>query len=169
MADIDFRADEDLADELEQPRRVDLVDPMTGEPIIDVNGKKAYVIVYSALSKRFKQRAFKVQGRAADIAKKMGGKIPLEMQEKFEAQVYACAFDDEWHIVKKNKADKKWHPIDAECNFDNVTNWVLANPLYRAQISAKTDNIQSFVDGDDANFTTEASPSSSKRSKAVSS
>lgn len=165
MTKIDFCADDALAEEIEIPRRVELIEPLTGKPIIDVNGHPAFVTLYSANSNTFQERAFKTQAKSRQIQRKSGTELNYDMEKYYEAQIYADAFAGEWHVVKKNKADGTWHPIDAPCTRENAVNWVLANPLYRAQISAKTDNLQSFVDGEKENFTTPPSSRSSKASK----
>lgn len=165
MSDIDFTADASLNEEIETPKRLELVDPVTEEPIIDEKGRPAFLMVYSAQSDTFQRRAFKIQGRVQTKLKRKGaGKREFDVEKDAEAQIYAAAFGDEWNIVRKEKG--VWKSIDAPCTPENAIKWVLANPLYKPQIASMTDDIESFVNGEDANFTTEALSPSSKASKA---
>lgn len=165
MTDMDFRVDPAIDEELETPKRVELRDPVTNDPIFDETGAPAFVMVYSAQSKIFKRRAFKLEGRLKSKARRQGkGDLTFEEQNALEAQIYAAAFGDEWNIVRR--ANGKAKKIDAPCTQENAAKWVEANPLYKPQINAVTDDIEAFLNGEEGNFTKEASPPSTKASKA---
>lgn len=155
MSEIDFRADEDLVEALERPIRIELHDPVTGQPIVDINGKPAFVTAYSARSKMFRKRLFALQARVQSERKRIRDDIPQELAERWEAEGFACAFGDEWHICKKQK-DGSWKALEVECNRTNAAKWALANPLYWDQISEKCDKIKSFIEGEGSNFTQSA-------------
>lgn len=163
MTDLDLRADATL--DFEAPKRLELIDPITEEPIIDEAGKPAYLMLYSAQSDTFQRRAFKLKGRWAAKAKRaQKGQLSFEEEKAAEAEIYAATFADEWHIVRKDGG--KWKALDVPCTPENAVKWCLANPLYRPQIVKLTDDIESYLGVGAENFTNEASAASSKASKA---
>lgn len=162
MAEIDFRADDAL--DLETPRKLELIDPVSDEPIL-IDGAPAYLMLYSAKSEIFQRRAFKVQGRLrAKVRKGAKNDLSYDEQRDAEAQIYAAAFADEWRIGRKKGG--AWTLIDAPCTPENAAKWIVANPLYKPQITALTDDLDAFLGGEQADFTTEASSGSPKASKA---
>lgn len=162
MSEIDFRADASL--DLETPKRLELKDPVTDEPIVDEAGNPAFITIYSAQSEVFQRRAFKIQGRWKQLTKKVGKSgLSFDQERQAEAEIYAAAIGDEWNIVRK--VDGKWKRIEAPCTPQNAVNWILANPLYKPQIAAQTDDLDEYVGDAEGNFTKEASSRSSKASK----
>ena len=162
MSEIDFRADETLERDIEIPTRLELNDPISEEPIIDEHGKPVFLMLYSAQSETFQKRAFAIQARTK-IRSRHSRKADLTFaqQKRVEAEIYAAAIGEEWNIAKK-QPDGTWRRIDAPCTPENAVNWVMANPLYRAQISSVTDDLEAYAGDGEGNFTIKALSPSTK-------
>lgn len=166
MTDIDFRADPSI--DLETPKRLELIDPVTEDAIVDADGKPAFITIYSAQSRLFQERAFKIQARVKQKTRRsQKTELSFEEQLEAEARIYAAALGDEWHICRREAG--VWRKIDAPCTPENAVNWILANPLYKRQIASQTDDIEAYLGDGQGNFTSEASSSSTKASKTRSS
>lgn len=151
----EFSVDPSAAADVEATSRAELRDLVTGDLIVDENGDPAYIEVFSAQSETFRRRVFRVQGKWQTLRKARRDRpLSFDEEQRAEAEVYAAAFGGSWNIVKKTPDG--WRRIDAPLTPENAMKWVLANPLYKPQISLVTDTLDAFLRPGDGNFTPSA-------------
>jgi len=142
MSDVDFSIDVGI--DLTQTKRVELVHPVNGKPLLDDKGAPWYVDVISSKSDEVKSSLKSIMARYRSIARKnkgiFSGELNQKQSEECQAEIHALVMSD-WHIGTKPGGPA----LKVPCDKQNAYNWCLANELFHDQISSGADDLSAYA------------------------